>query len=228
MRLITWNANYNNKRRSLEETAALLSPLDPDVLVLSEVGAAVGPGATCIGETPPFLAVVVRDGIDIAPHPRNASAPTFAAAFHLSGRVRFDLLALWPVKRPAAPSYHSVLMSSLEHFADMFRGGAVILAGDLNSSSGVMSQQRTHPVFVAAAASLGLVSAYHDAMGEQHGKESTKTFWQNDRGYHLDYCFLPQKMAPASTVRILDGEEWRSLSDHRPVVLDVLDEAFAP
>ena len=30
MRLIAWNANYNARRRTLEETAALLAPLHAD------------------------------------------------------------------------------------------------------------------------------------------------------------------------------------------------------
>ena len=37
MRLIAWNANFNNRRRTLEQTAALLAPLHADIYVLSEV-----------------------------------------------------------------------------------------------------------------------------------------------------------------------------------------------
>jgi hypothetical protein len=35
-RLVGWNANYNNYRRTFEESVALLEPFAADVLVISE------------------------------------------------------------------------------------------------------------------------------------------------------------------------------------------------
>lgn len=43
MRLVGWNANYNNHRRAFEENVALLEPFKADVLVICEtVRSAVG------------------------------------------------------------------------------------------------------------------------------------------------------------------------------------------
>jgi len=83
MRLVGWNANYNNHRRAFEENVALLEPFKADVLVICET-APPQPGdrAFFVGGTP-GLAVVARDGIEIEPHPMNDGAPPLFARFRV-------------------------------------------------------------------------------------------------------------------------------------------------
>jgi len=69
--------------------------------------------------------------------------------------------------------------------------------------------------------SEGLVSAYH--RDRPLGREADPTHyfqWRQDKPFHLDYCFVPRRW---QLDRVLVGNyaDWASLSDHRPVVVDV-------
>ena len=107
-------------------------------------------------------------------HPENARAPRLAG-FSVRGSVEFELVAAWPVQAKGDPSYHRTLMEILTVFGSTLGSGRAILAGDLNSSTRVLSQSSTHSKFVTAAAALGLVSAYHERAGELHGEETVPT-----------------------------------------------------
>ena len=234
MRLVAWNTNYNQRRHSLEAAVDLLQPLHADILVLSEVAPpCVGNplGAHWIGDATPGLAVIAKPGFHLAPHIANAGAPPLMGGFSISGPVTFDLLAVWPVQQPSGASYHKILMAGLERYAAMLTGPRAIMAGDLNSSSRVVAQQQTHPKFVEAAQELGLRSVYHTQFGESHGEESIPTYDHasgKSRSFHLDYCFVAHALTASANLGILRGDEWRSRSDHSPLVLDIPDAALAP
>ena len=125
MRLVAWNANNNNMRRSLEEDVHLLQPLSADILVLSEAAAprAEQWRSDWVGDRGPGLAVVAPGGLKLSPHPANAGAPTLMAGFSVSGQVAFDLLAVWAVRPNGGPSYHDVLMAALDRYADLLSSG---------------------------------------------------------------------------------------------------------
>jgi len=233
MRLIAWNANFNNRRRSFEETVALLEPLESDILVLSEVAppAAGVPGRVqSLGNSTPCLAVAVGPAWYLETLPENAAAPSLAGAFLVNGPVRFGLLAIWPVQTAgAASTYHQILMDALGLYEPFCLAGPTVLAGDLNSSSGVVAQRQTHPQFVRRAEELGLVSVYHSQTGERHGEESLPTYRQRfseTETFHLDYCFVSKGLSAAARVTILSDGEWPSRSDHFPVILDIPNGAF--
>lgn len=234
MRLVAWNANHNGKRRSFDENLRLLAPLNGDILVLSETA---GPpaghplGAHWIGPGAPGLAVVAPNGLTLTPHPLNNGAPSLMGAFHVNGRIAFDLLAAWPVQGMRGPTYHQILMAGLDRYADFLRSTRTILVGDLNSSSRVSRQRTTHPRFVQRAESLGLVSAYHVLTGEPHGEETIATYRHSTgptREFHLDYCFVGQPICGSATLRILNDADWAGRSDHFPLVLDLRDELLGP
>lgn len=228
MRLVAWNANYNSRKRSLDEDIALLQPLSPDIMVLSETAPPTDSDSrnvTWIGQGAPGLAVVVQSDLELLPHAANAGAPPLMGCFSVLGRVSFQLLALWPVQS-AGTSYHQILMAALDRYQDVVSSGRVIMAGDLNSSSRVTGQKTTHPQFVAAAGSQGIVSAYHTQTGEAHGSESIGTYrhgYNPDREFHIDYCFLSQPLATAARVTIVRDEPWSKRSDHFPLLLDLPD-----
>jgi endonuclease/exonuclease/phosphatase family metal-dependent hydrolase len=41
-----------------------------------------------------------------------------------------------------------------------------------------------------------------------------------DKGYHIDYCFVP-KQSTIERVAIGNYDEWKDLSDHRPLIVDL-------
>lgn len=232
MRLIAWNANFNNRRRTLEETVALLRPLHADLLIISETtlpGEGSPLRARGIGAGVPSLVVVARDGLTLEAHPANDGAPTLMGAFEVGGDLEFSLLAIWPVQRKGDPTYHQVLMSGLDRFSNFLGCGRAIMAGDFNSNTRVMFQKHTHPEFVEAAKKSGLVSAYHFQSDEAHGKETVATYRHGtgeSNVFHIDYCFVSEPLASASTLSVLRSAYWAQLSDHYPVVLDVPDVAL--
>lgn len=229
MRLIAWNANFNGKRRTLEQDAEILAPLHADILVISESAAPsiLNPlGATWVGRNAVGLAVVGRAGLSVKQHPANDRAPSLMIGLEVSAACPFFLLAMWPVKGPLGPSYHQTLMSGLELFSDRFAGMPIVMAGDFNSSTKVASQSKTHPKFVKAANDLGLVSAYHYHSGELPGSESGPTYRHGngiDKLFHIDYCFVSNEIALCATVSVLRSAYWSALSDHYPLVLDIPD-----
>lgn len=227
MRLIAWNANYNNHRRSLEEAASLLEPLQADILVLSETAqfSQDNPlNAHWFGANGPGLAVIARKGLHLRAHPANAAAPSITAGFEVNGDLRFNLVGAWPVQ--GASTYHQILMASLDHYVAMFQGVPAIFAGDLNSNTRVIGQRQSHPVFVERAHSHGLVSAYHFQTREPHGKETIGTYCHHcnkSSMFHLDYCFVSQAIAGDARIRILSGDDWSRQSDHFPLVAEIPD-----
>jgi exodeoxyribonuclease-3 len=226
MRLVAWNANHNVRKRSLETNAAILDDLCPDVMVISETAPPAGDnprGAIFIGGTP-GLAVIAREGVEIVSFPGSDGAPPLSAGFSVGGDDGFDLLAIWPIRRPGEPSYHARLMAALQFFAPLLSSGRAVMAGDLNTSAGVVAQRSSHPRFVEAARELGLKSAYHAKTGEAHGAETVSTYRHASgerRAFHLDYCFVSEALLGSVHFEVDDGRDWYGIGDHRPVVLDV-------
>jgi hypothetical protein len=227
MRLIAWNANFNNRRRSFDQDLSVLGPLCPDIVVLSETGPG-GPTDSSVGLTPPHLSVASFNGYTVEPSERNHSAPAYSASFRVAGPVQFTLLACWPVLRTKQDKYSALLDQILSHFRPLVNG-FTILAGDLNSSSAVTGQRRSHPRFVANCEGLRLHSVYHHLAGEEHGRESTFTYVhgkENPSYFHLDYCMVSERLLPAASLSIPQMTEWLALSDHVPLILDIPNVAF--
>ncbi len=226
MRIIGWNANYNNRRRSLEADVALLKAEEADLIVLSETArpnAEVAGRVVWLGTAVPGLAVIAGNGYTVSACDRNTNAPPLFGGFHVRGPSSLDLLAAWPVKAPGW-SYARLLHESLEVFADFLSTERVALIGDLNSSSRVKAQSKSHPAFVERAARLGLVSIYHHQMMEGHGEETVSTYRRGGTGgglFHIDYCFVSKALLGSASIRVLNGPKWDGLSDHAPIVVEI-------
>ncbi|CAB4345020.1 unannotated protein [freshwater metagenome] len=228
MRLIAWNANYNNQRRSFEADLALLAPLNGDVIVLSETSrpkVEASGKVMWIGGEGPGLAVAALNGYSIEPSESNVEAPKLSGGFTVDGPLRFNLLAVWPVKTQG-DSYARILDACLDCHAGLLRTDRVVLAGDLNSSTRVINQAESHPRFVARATALGLASVYHHQSGERHGDETKATYRhgkKTPRPFCIDYCFVSTPWLNSASLEILDGPEWEGRSDHYPLVLELPD-----
>lgn len=234
MRLITWNANFNNKKRSLEADVALLRSLSPDVppdiIVLSETAAPAAGNplnAVWIGNRNPGLAVIAEPGWELIPDPANTGALKHMAGFSVRGKNHFDLLAIWPAPEPAdGKMYHQTLMAALERYSHLLTSGRAIMAGDFNSNSRISFQKTTHPQFVKAAESLGIASVYHTGTREPHGGESQATYrrhYSKEHTFHIDYCFASLPLADKAKLKIESDANWDKLSDHYPLILDIDD-----
>lgn len=230
LRLVSWNANFNNRRRSFRETLHLLEPLCADILILCEVARPMPEEnleIKWVGANSPGMAVVARNGLNIEPCAMNTGAPPLVAGFHVTGAIDFHLLATWTVQpRGGRPNYHTILLTALAHFSGFIAQSPTLMMGDFNSSAGVIAQKRSHPAFIEQAARLGLTSLYHSKNDVAHGNEMEKTFFKNGRSYHIDYCFMPPLVAVTADIQILNSVEWLTRSDHAPLVIDVPYSAF--
>jgi len=207
--------------------------LQPDIVVLCEVtdrSDFAGWQVHKIGATEPGVALVVRNGYSVSRLASNDSAPSIVGGFTVTSPVRFNLVAAWPVKTENGPSYHQILLRTLEHFSQHLAARPAILAGDLNSSSKVSGQEASHPKFVLEADKLGLISAYHAKSGEEFGDESMPTYRHGKNApkwFHIDYCFVSRELAESLEVEILRDADWEERSDHLPIVLEIPDAALA-
>ena len=103
MRLIAWNTNYNNRRRSFEADLELLAHLNGDVIVLSETSRPKMEGSgqvVWIGGEAPGLVVAARNGYSVEQNKASIDAPGLSGGFKVDGPLKFSLLAVWPVQRP--------------------------------------------------------------------------------------------------------------------------------
>ncbi|HEV2194813.1 MAG TPA: endonuclease/exonuclease/phosphatase family protein [Candidatus Acidoferrum sp.] len=103
----------------------------------------------------------------------------------------------------------------------------VILCGDFNSNKIWDDHRKTHnhSAVVSLLEQRGLLSAYHHFFSEPQGHETRPTyyFWhRQNRGYHIDYVFLPRAWASCiQSVTLGHHANWSHLSDHVPLSIDL-------
>jgi exodeoxyribonuclease III len=241
MRIVAWNCNM-----ALDRKIEVLLALKPDIAIVSECAEPdrlrfrrkpdwVESKPVWIGRNPhKGLAVFGFNGY--AARIAEIYEPRFRyiAPVRISGPVDCNLLAVWAQnasagitrKRQAGP-----LRRALAKYKEFISAGPGILAGDLNNNViwDKPGWRNNHNLAVAALASLGLLSAYHEFHGEQQGGESRPTLYWRDRRkdgptYHIDYVFLPDPwIRKVKELRLGRFEDWcgAGLSDHVPVIVDV-------
>lgn len=146
----------------------------------------------------------------------------------------YHLLAAWAMhandgirkKAQAGP-----LRESLDIFDGFLQAKPCFAAGDFNNNvfwdkpGWKMNFEDT----VARFDQLGMISAYHEVMGEAQGDESIPTHYWRDRTkdgptYHIDFIFIPKGWE--STIEQFEVgtfEDWcgSKLSDHVPLTLGI-------
>jgi endonuclease/exonuclease/phosphatase family metal-dependent hydrolase len=132
----------------------------------------------------------------------------------------FDLLGVW-----AMPAYIKEFATYLHINYENINSDTVII-GDFNSNAKFDAKnydnERTHSAVIEKLSAKELFSAYHYLSGEAHGVETIPTFYHTyntERPFHLDYCFAVPKRIRNCT--ILDRDEWLTISDHLPMVIDI-------
>jgi endonuclease/exonuclease/phosphatase (EEP) superfamily protein YafD len=186
-----------------------------------------------VGTSNPGLAVVtVGREYRLARLSPTKSSPDLSCLLRITGpppTTPFGLAAVWPVDRDNRHPYHDTLMQALECHGDELRRPPAIMAGDLNSSTRVKDQAKSHSLFVDAAREVGLESVYHHHAGEDHGAELLNTYVHGKKNpvpFHIDYCFVSRALLPAATITIPQSPFWAARSDHYPLILDIPDSAM--
>jgi len=227
VRLVAWNAQCARRtRRSFSECVSIVAPLHPDIVVVSE-GPAVADEAAWLwpADSPAKLAVWTRGEYAVIQSAYNEAVPQ-SAVLEVTGPVSFTLAVMWPVETKPGPDYATILRRALDAYPALGKRERVILAGDLNSSTGVQKQRTSHPKLVSDLDSLGLTSVHHHQEALGHGEERAGTYRWSGREYFLDYAFVSPDLLAASSVAIPRHGYWEGVSDHFPVVLDIPDAAF--
>ena len=241
MRLITWNCNM-----ALHRKLEALHSLAPDVAVLSECAypdivaeraglASLGADSVWIGANDhKGLAALGFNGYRVALDERYKASHRYVAPVRVSGRRRFNLLAVWAQnfsagitrKRQPGP-----LRLALRRYHEFLAEAPSVVAGDFNNNliwdkpGWLMNFSHT----VDVLAGLGLGSVYHHVTGEAFGKESAPTIYWRDRTkdgptYHLDYVFAPHPwLQKVRNMEVGCFEDWcgSKLSDHVPLTVDL-------
>lgn len=185
MRLITWNCKGGFRRKHPR-----VAELFPDVLVVPEcdrltaveqvLGAPQVRAWDWVGENRrKGLGVVSYGAYALRRHPAYDPTLRWILPLDVTGPLPFTLLAVWAIPDPQDGTYVRVLFRALSVYAELFKGGRVIVAGDFNQSTAF--DRPGSPLafgrWVASAAVLGLRSLYHLSRGCEHGCEPEKTFF---------------------------------------------------
>jgi hypothetical protein len=214
MRIVTWNCCRGNTE--LKIAAAM--KLRPDVLLLQEAAASLVPSSASFGLVGKEhgIATLAFNGFVIDEEEQAGSG--LRTRLLAPDGLAFDVVNVWT---QMAPTYIADALSLLRAFDDALSSGDAVVAGDFNACG---PSGRAYAKLLAEMERLGLASAYHSFHGVPHGDEPHATHyfqWKEKRPFHLDYCYVPLSWR-VSAVEVGAYHDWAALSDHRPVVVDVV------
>jgi len=238
MRIVTWNANAHGRitqpasaQLAFARAQAAINTFAPDIAVFQEVPNPFVPNTS----TQFWYGRKYARGIAVCTQPQFALTPLFSSApqsvfpFRVEGPVSFSLLAvrsLPPERSPSLQAYVREVMIGVEQCRDILRAGPAVIIGDFNtnSSADLQTRRMSHSMLVRLLRDeFNLVSAYHQHRGVEHGAEAEPTFYlyrHQTKPFHVDYCFVPASWK-ISRVEVGSFTEWRTHSDHCPLVVDV-------
>ena len=231
---------------ALHRKLEALHSLAPDIAVLSECAcpdivaeraglASLGADSVWVGTNRhKGLVVLGFNRYRVALDERYEASHRYVAPVQVSGRRRFNLLAVWAQnfsagitrKRQPGP-----LRLALRRYHGFLAEAPSVVAGDFNNNliwdkpGWLMNFHHT----VETLAGLGLGSVYHHVTGEAFGEESAPTIYWRDRTkdgptYHLDYVFAPHPwLLKVTNMEVGCFEDWcgSKLSDHVPLTVDL-------
>lgn len=226
MHLVTWNSC----RGAYAKKAPLLDVLAPDIAVIQECSSPAVESQTCLwfGDNPrQGIAIRATPPYRLRRLPTLEGVPKFVVPISVEGPVEFTILAVWS-KGNQTYNYVEAVAKAVDMYRTLIARSPTVLMGDLNSNviwDATHRRELNHSALVTLLGTLGLVSAYHAFYQERPGHESRPTYyfhWKEERPYHIDYCFIPEKwMKDVRRVEIGSYEEWKQHSDHRPLLVDV-------
>lgn len=235
MRILIWNCGGAFRKK-----ASALCRLRPDIAIIQECESPErlraggldldSQSVAWCGDLPyKGLAVLSFTGARLQVDPSyDASIKLLLPVVVNDAEREFRLIAVW-TKETADGSAWYLGQASLgvQKYAAFLCSGESVVAGDFNSNQSWDRPGREfqHAELVAELGRMGLVSAYHHYHREAQGAESRYThYWHKslDHPFHIDFCFLPKAWIPhLRSVQIGDFDQWRNLSDHCPIIVDL-------
>jgi endonuclease/exonuclease/phosphatase family metal-dependent hydrolase len=225
MKIITWNCCGKFRQK-----AQYVASLKPDILAVQEVEA-LGAAPKFSGDYQPTFshrAVLrpLRKSIGMFSY----TDTSLEALCVMSGvrcyRARhhehqFQVMAVWTSVSAKGTQDYYQLHEALDHHDGWIRQMPTIILGDFNQSVGY----KGWPTLKTLLDGLGLASAYHRHFNKDFGLEEKPTHYhkhRQDKGFHLDYCFLPEEWIPMiERVEVGPYSEWGQISDHVPLIVDL-------
>jgi len=140
-----------------------------------------------------------------------------------------DLLASWAMHhrghedRPKQGRIHA----TMEHYRGFLSTGRALVIGDLNDN--VIWDQKRFPSYerlTALLAEMGLVNLYYERTGEAPGAEAQGSLYfyrHRDKPYLIDHAFLSAEwLDRVRSFEVGAAPDWLDVSDHTPLVLDLV------
>jgi len=214
----------------------LLDRYAPDISVVQECPRPEVQNDHCLwfGDNPKQgIAVFAKEPFSVRALPQLQEVPAYAFPVQVIGPVTFVLLAVWSKKNPQFP-YIEGVVRAVSLYRDLMITSPAVVMGDLNSNAIWDSdhpQELNHSALVSVLQQLGMVSSYHAYFNEEHGSERRPTHyfrWQESSPFHIDYCFIPKDWANRlRAVEVGTFSEWKDVSDHRPLMVEINEHANA-
>jgi hypothetical protein len=211
--------------------AGELDSLRPDLVILQECGKPepeVGK-SVWFGDNPTQgVGVVARGEWSVEAGPIDPVTIDSVYPVLVSGPTPFNMLAVWAQPRP---TYVRAVLDGVMRYRDFLRSTPSIVVGDFNSHVRWDGKAKVNHTTLATHLRevFGLVSAYHAAAARSDSTlEEATCYWQwkQTQPFHLDYCFIPADWVHRlGTVTIGGYEAWADKSDHRPLMVEILDWA---
>lgn len=229
MKFATWNCSggLHKKHRELLSLGAGLmaiqecSKVDVEQFSRSEACSSwwVGSDVTKKG-----LAVVAKPPWFI--RKAESLTPKWAGRVVIDGPVTIELFPVWAHKsKSPAIEYIEQVHQLLDIIETTAVSPFTIIAGDFNSNSiWDKDYKKNHSAAVERFRRLAMESAYHVFSGISQGVERDPTHWnlkKKNAAFHIDYVFLsPPLLSKLRGVVVGRCDDWLSLSDHAPVVVE--------
>lgn len=140
----------------------------------------------------------------------------------------FLLIAVWAMDHKTDPlsRYIGQIWNAMNYYSYLLNENILVI-GDFNSNQIWDGKERTgnHSALIELLQNNNISSLYHRQFNEGQGKESRKTFFMHrnpNKGYHIDYILASDKLIESGyNLALGDFGEWKSWSDHIPLILDI-------
>lgn len=232
MRVVSWNCNgaFRNKLHKLEKFNADLYVIqeceNPSQCASVDYKSWAGNYLWCGTNKNRGLGVFAKNGMSLEQVPLDTSPLELFISCRVNESI--SVLAVW-TREAKSPTFGYIgqLWKFLQRHPDFLATENSVLIGDLNSNAcwDVWDRWWNHSDVVRHLQDVGLESVYHHIHAEKQGSETWPTFYKHrkvERPYHIDYAFLSARLLQGAACSVGDPSEWLEVSDHMPLVVDLL------